>query len=164
MIHLIIGDGKGKTSASVGMAMRSAGHGWSVLFIQFLKGDSSGEINAIKSIPNVTVMHSQVNYGFVYQMTKEQLEETTEECERLMHIAITSNAKLVILDEVIHAYNAGMINRTQIEKILEKNVEIVLTGEDAPDWLLDKADYVSRVAKIKHPYDKGIKAREGIEF
>lgn len=78
--------------------------------------------------------------------------------------AIESEVFLIVLDEIIHALNAGMIGREKIEKILNKDCEIVLTGRDAPIWLINRADYVSEIKKCKHPYDEGVQARVGIEF
>ena len=164
MIHVIVGDGKGKTTASVGIAIRVAGHGWKVLFIQFLKDDSSGEIKILRNIPGITVVHSPVNYGFTFQMTQAQLETTASEYHKMMNMAYASEAGIIILDEVIHALNAGLVSIEDVKQLLNKEVEIVLTGRDAPDWLIGTADYVSNIQKIKHPYDKGIIAREGIEF
>ena len=143
MIHLIQGDGKGKTSAAVGMAVRANGHGWPVLFMQFLKDGNSGEISLIRSISGIDVVQCPVNYGFTFQMTKEQL----------------------VLDEVVDALNAGLVIEKRLRAILEKkDAEIVLTGRNAPEWLVEKADYVSEVVKRKHPYDNGVQAREGIEY
>ncbi len=164
MIHLIVGDGKGETTASVGLAVRAAGRGWKVLFIQFLKDDNSGEIKILRDIPGITVVHPPVNYGFTFQMTQEQLDTTASEYHKMMNTACESDAGIIILDEVIHALNAGLVSPEDIKQVLNKETEIVLTGRDAPDWLIEKADYVSNVQKIKHPYDKGIIAREGIEF
>ena len=164
MIHLIVGDGKGKTSAAVGMCIRAAGHGWSVLFIQFLKDDSSGEVSVLRSIPEIEVVHCPVNYGFLFQMTEEQKQETKTEYQKMLEEAFSSDARLIVLDEVVHAVNFELISREQIERVLEKDAEIVLTGRNAPDWLMERADYISDVKKVKHPYDKGVEARIGIEF
>ena len=163
MIHVIEGDGKGKTSAAVGMCVRAAGHSLKVLFVQFLKDDSSGEIDALRRL-GVKTLHCPINYGFLFQVTEEQKQETKSEYHNMMEEATLSDAQLIVLDEVIHAINFGLVNREYIERVLEKDAEIVLTGRDAPDWLLDQADYVSDIKKIKHPYDKGIQARMGIEF
>ena len=164
MIHVIVGDGKGKTSSAVGISVRSAGHGLKVLFMQFLKDDSSGEVELLRKIPGVEVIHCPVNYGFSFQMTDEQKRETAEEYDKMLDRAVESDAFLIVLDEVIHALNVGMIDKEKLERILDKESEIVLTGRDAPEWLIEKADYISDVKKIKHPYDKGIQARIGIEF
>ena len=164
MIHIIEGDGKGKTSAAIGISMRAAGHGFPVLFIQFLKDDGSGEISVMKSIPEVTICHAPVNYGLTFQMTKQQLEKTAKECDKLMNIAIESEDYLIILDEVIDALNVGLVDKGKLEQMLQKDKEIVLTGRDAPKWLIEKAQYVSNIQKIKHPYDNGVIARKGIEY
>lgn len=164
MIHVYAGDGKGKTTASVGLSVRAAGHGFKVLFIQFLKGDSSGEIEILRGIPGVEVVHCPINYGFTFQMTDKQKKETAEEYDKMLDQALNSDAFLIILDEVIHAINAGMIEKAKLEQIMDKKCEIVLTGRDIPEWIVDRADYISDVRKIKHPYDKGIQARIGIEF
>ena len=163
MIHLIEGDGKGKTSAAVGMCVRAAGHGLKVLFVQFLKDDSSGEIDGLRRL-GVKTLHCPVNYGFLFQMTEEQKLETKAEYQNMMEEVASSDAQLVVLDEVIYAAKYGLVTKAQIERVLEKDDEIVLTGRDAPDWLVDRADYVSNVLKVKHPYEKGIHARAGIEF
>lgn len=164
MIHLIKGNGKGKTTASVGLSVRAAGHGFKVLFIQFLKDESSGEITVLKKIPEITVMHAPVNYGFTFNMTEEQKEETAKEYEKLIDKAISSDAFIIVLDEVLHALNAGMIKKEQIQSLLEKEAEIVLTGWDAPDWLIERADYISDIQNIRNPYNKGMNARIGIEY
>lgn len=164
MIHVYVGDGKGKTTASVGLSVRVTGHGFKVLFMQFLKDDSSGEVDVLRRIQGIEVVHCPVNYGFTFQMTEEQKKETAEEYDKMMDRAIESDAFLIVLDEVIHALNSGMIDKEKLERVLEKDCEIVLTGRDAPEWITDRADYFSNVQKIKHPYDNGVQARVGIEF
>ena len=163
MIHLIEGDGKGKTSAAVGMCVRAAGHDWNVLFIQFLKDDSSGEIKPLQRL-GVKTLHSPVNYGFLFQMNEEQKQETAYEYRKMIKEATSSDAQLIVLDEVVHAVNFGLLTKDEIEQLLKKDAEIVLTGRDAPKWLKDLSDYVSDINKVKHPYDQGIQARVGIEF
>ena len=164
MIHVYVGDGKGKTTAAVGLSVRAAGHGFKVLFMQFLKDDSSGEIDVLRRVPEIEVVHCPVNYGFTFQMSEEQKRETAEEYDKMLDRAIDSDAFLIVLDEVIHALNAGMIIKEKLERVLDKDCEIVLTGRDAPEWIVDRADYISDVRKIIHPYDKGVQARIGIEF
>ncbi len=163
MIHLIEGDGKGKTSAAVGMCVRAAGHDWNVLFIQFLKDDSSGEIKPLQRL-GVKTLHCPVNYGFLFQMNEEQKQETAYEYRKMIKEATSSDAQLIVLDEVVHAVNFGLLTKNEIEQLLKKDTEIVLTGRDAPKWLKDLSDYVSDINKVKHPYDQGIQARVGIEY
>ena len=141
MIHVYVGDGKGKTTASVGLSVRSAGHGFKVLFMQFLKDDSSGENDVLRRLPSVKVVHCPVNYGFTFQMTEEQKRETAEEYDKMLDQVLNSDVFLIVLDEVIHALNAGMIDKEKLERALDKDCEIVLTGRDAPEWIVDRADY-----------------------
>jgi cob(I)alamin adenosyltransferase len=164
MIQVYIGEGKGKTTASIGLSIRAAGHGFNVLFMQFLKDDSSGEISVLRSISGIEVIHCPVNYGFTFQMTEDQKKETALEYDKMLDKAIEADVFLIVLDEAIHALNAGLINQEKLERLLHKNCEIVLTGRNAPEWLTDRADYVSDIQKIKHPYDKRVQARVGIEF
>ena len=164
MIQVYVGEGKGKTTASIGLSVRAAGHGFKVLFIQFLKDGTSGEISVLNSIPEIEVIYSQINYGFVFQMTEEQKNELAVEYAKLIDIAIASDAFLIVLDEVIPALNAGLVSREMVEKLFEKDCEIALTGRNAPDWMIEKADYVSDINKIRHPFDIGVKARIGIEY
>jgi cob(I)alamin adenosyltransferase len=164
MVHLYYGDGKGKTTAAIGMCIRAAGHGLPVLFVQFLKNDKSGEVSILQNIHNIKTLHNPCDFGFVFQMTERQREKTACEFDRMLENAIDSNAFLIVLDEVLHALNAGLIEKPKLEKVLEKKGDIVLTGNEAPQWIIDKSDYISRIEKIKHPYDLGEKARIGIEY
>lgn len=164
MIHVYIGDGKGKTTASVGLSVRAAGHGLKVLFLQFLKDSSSGEVKVLTTLPEISVVHASVNYGWLLYMTDVQKKEIALEYDKMLDTALASDAFLIVLDEVIHAFNAGLISRDKLEKVLDKECEIVLTGRDAPTWLIDRADYCSEIKKIKHPFDVGVHARAGIEF
>ena len=122
------------------------------------------QLSVLRSIPGIEVIHCSVNYGFTFQMTEDQKKETAKEYDKMLDKAIGTDAFLVVLDEAIHALNAGMISREKLERLLDKNCEIVLTGRNAPEWLINRADYVSNIQKIKHPYDKGVQARVGIEF
>ena len=164
MLHLIIGDGKGKTSSAVGAALRAAGHGKKVVFAQFLKDGSSGEITLLKNIPGVTVFIPPVHYGFTFQMNEAQLAETAAAYNAMLGDIAGEEAFLIVLDEALHALNAGLIERGSLEKVLDKGCEVILTGYDPPGYLTERADYISDVKKVKHPYDKGVPAREAIEY
>ncbi len=164
MLHLIIGRGKGKTTSAVGSAVRAAGHGKSVIFAQFLKDGSSGEVGVLRGIDGVTVITPAVNYGFTFQMTAAQLTDTAAEYARMLEDIAGREAFLIVLDEVLHALNTGLVNREQLEPILDKDCELVLTGYDPPAWLRERAAYISEVVNVKHPYDNGVEAREGVEY
>ncbi len=164
MLHLLIGPGKGKTSAAAGMALRAAGHGLPVLFVQFLKDGASGEAAALRRVEGVTVLHAPVDYGFTWQMTEAQKRETARAYQALMEEAARSDAFLVVLDEALHALHAGLMTREALEDVLAHAHELVLTGYDAPDWLKENAGYISQIEKEKHPWDAGAQAREGVEY
>lgn len=173
MIELYCGDGKGKTTAALGLAVRFAGHGMPVIFAQFLKNDSSGEIKALKNLPQIQVMHAETFYGFTMQMSQEQKEEMricyTRFLEQIQEKVREKNGKpvLVVLDEVLHACNQKLLSEQELCQFLDgcpDTVEIVLTGRNPSEALTERADYISEIKKIRHPYDKGIPAREGIEL
>ena len=106
--RILGGDGKGKTSAAVGMCVRAVGHDWKVLFVQFLKDDSSGEIKPLQRL-GVKTLHCPVNYGFLFQMNEEQKQETAYEYRKMIKEATSSDAQLIVLDEVVHAVNFGLL-------------------------------------------------------
>lgn len=121
MIQVYVGDGKGKTTVSTGQSIRAAGHGFKVLFMQFLKNDSSGEVSVLRSIPGIEVIHCPANYGFTFQMTEDQKKEAAQEYDKMLERAIDSDTFLIVLDEVIHTLNAEMIDQEKLEKLLDKN-------------------------------------------
>ena len=185
MIQIYCGDGKGKTTAAVGLSVRAAGSGIPVLFVQFLKDDSSGEISVLKQIKDVTVMHAEVDYGFVNSMTSEQLKATRKEYESMLtgieewlqHILFLGgkdeNCKqsricaAVILDEILHACNYGLVSEEELYSMLKKysaRVEFVLTGRNPSAKMKETADYISEIENRKHPYEQGVTARKGIEY
>lgn len=173
MTELYVGEGKGKTTASIGLAIRAAGHKIPVYFYQFMKNGSSGEIEILKSIPGIEVKYPPVFYGFAKNMTKAQKEEMRVyyadmlESVRRVIKAHEENFVVIVLDEVIHACNHQLLSETLLCELLERcssNIEMILTGRNPSQVLLNLADYVSEVKKVKHPFDQGVPARKGIEF
>ncbi len=164
MLHLIIGEGKGKTSAAAGMALRAAGHGKTVLFAQFLKDGSSGEIGVLRGIDGITVAVPTVNHGFLFRMNEAQRQETAADYAAMLKTISENPAFLTVLDEALHALKGGLISRKQLEPLLDRDGELVLTGYDPPEWLTARADYISEIRKLKHPFDSGLTAREGVEY
>lgn len=167
MIHIYCGDGKGKTTASIGLAVRMAGYGKKVLFMQFLKGSYTGELEILQKSENITVIRCDKNYGFFRSMT-DSGKENIIKChnENLEYVLKnTDSFDMIVLDEIFVAYNYDLADREKVKKIVEKyKGELVMTGREPQEWFVERADYVSEIKKIKHPYDKGITAREGIEF
>lgn len=171
MVHIYYGDGKGKTTAAMGLAVRAAGVGNLVTVVQFLKGNPTGEIEVLSRIPEITVLRNQVNHGFTFRMTDEQKKEVTMMHNmNLMQAIEKINRKecdTLILDEIIDAYNMDMVDRNMVHTLLEmrpKELEIVMTGHNPDEALLAQADYITNMKKEKHPFDQGQRARRGVEF
>lgn len=170
-IHIYCGDGKGKTTAAVGLGVRACGCGKRVLLVQFLKGDSSSERDILRNIPNFTVMDVPQTIKFTFQMDEAELAKTAALCENMLKQAINAAQKddcdLLILDEVFGTLSCSLLNVDTLLEFIRKKpekLELVLTGRDPSREFLNLADYVTEMKKIKHPYDKGMSARKGIEF
>ena len=169
MIHLYHGNGKGKTTAAVGLAVRAAGSGMRVLFVQFFKNGSSSEVGVLRSLPGVDVLIPEVWHGRYKKMSENEQEETRECYSALMRDIETRAGEygLIVLDEAVSAYNYGMFDRERFTAMLKEwkdSREAVLTGRDPAPELREIADYVTEMKKEKHPFDCGVMARRGIEF
>lgn len=171
MIHLYYGGGKGKTTAAIGLAVRAAGAGLRVLFVQFLKGSGSGERAALKEIKNITLTPCPLNVPFTFQMKPEELTRFTEDYNVLFEKAVSKESldryDMVVLDEVFSLVDCGMLPGERLLSFLRnapKHAEIVLTGHDVRKDFIGLCDYASEINKISHPYDKGMAARRGIEY
>lgn len=166
--HLYTGDGKGKTSAAVGLAVRALGAGLRVTFSQFMKGGRSGELAMLSRI-GATVVHLDATEKFVFAMNAGERMDYGEIQNRIFTEAAarTGESDVLVLDEVISAITTGMIAPDRVVDCLRtkpEGLEVILTGRDAPPSILDLMDYISWVKCERHPYDKGVGAREGIEF
>ncbi|MCM1567920.1 MAG: cob(I)yrinic acid a,c-diamide adenosyltransferase [Roseburia sp.] len=175
MIHLYTGEGKGKTTAAIGLCIRAAGRGFSVCFSQFMKGNDTGELSVLGSIPNVEILRSSRNFGFYSSMSAADKEELTEvhNCilDRLLEKAAGGNCQMIILDELTYPVKWGLLDSDKLKRLLDfgrkgapGEIELVLTGRDAADTLWEAADYITEMECVRHPYEKGIPARRGIEF
>ena len=168
MIHLYCGDGKGKTTAACGLAVRARGAGLRVLFVQFFKSGRSSEI-ALLEQAGILTRFPAVHYGRFRFLSDAQKEEIRAEYARML-AGIRNDAAafdLIVLDEAVSACRYGMLPPDALLAFLREGGperEIVLTGRDPDPALLEAADYVTEMRKIKHPYDRGVKARKGIEF
>lgn len=171
LIHLYTGDGKGKTTASLGLALRFAGHGKKVLIIQLCKGRDSGELHSLKKLPDIKVLRNSRDFGFWQSMTDDSKAALKAENDENLSFALRSaemgDCDLLVLDEITSAYTNGALDRELCKKIVAEKpagLELVLTGRNAPEFMLQAADYISEIKCIRHPYEKGISAREGAEF
>ncbi len=174
LIQIYCGEGKGKTTAAIGQAVRSAGCGLSVVFVRFLKTEGSGELSVLKDISGITLIPCRKSFGFFWKMSEEQKLEAAKVYEAMLRQAeeaalksAKENDTVLVMDEIIATYRHGMIDRESFLSFLRtrpENLEIVMTGREPAEELLSLADYVSEIKKVKHPFDKGIRARKGIEY
>lgn len=170
-VHIYCGDGKGKTTAAIGLAVRAAGRGKKVLMARFLKTDDSGEVAALSLIPGIRVKPCLKSFGFFYQMTERQRLEAGEYYGKLFDDTWQEAGKgefdMVVLDEIMAACRYGLVSKTKVERCLKERppgLEVVLTGREPWPEVTELADYVSEICKRRHPFDRGMKAREGIEW
>ena len=171
LVQIYTGDGKGKTTAAAGLAMRAAGRGLKVVFIQFLKSGDSGEIMLMeKNIHEIKMMRFNSQDKFIWNMSEGELDllgkETREGLDAAVKIAESGSCDILILDEIFGALKNGFISVNDILILIKKKesgVELVLTGRDAPAEIIKEAHLVTEMRKVKHPFDAGIKARRGIE-
>ena len=160
-IHVYYGDGKGKTTAAMGLALRAAGSGLDVLMFQFLKDNSSSERVILEQIPNVTCLPGKDRVKFVSKMNADEKARLKHYNNKALDeiIKFCGPFDVLVLDEIL--------SEEKLVEFLEhkpRGLEIVLTGHVVSDKVLELADYVTEIRKVKHPYDQGITAREGIEY
>ena len=173
MLYIFTGNGKGKTTAALGQAMRAVGEGKRVLMVQFIKGPwKSGEDFLAKGLePNFKLV--KMGKGFVGIMgdslPREEHEKAAEEALAYARKEISAGAwDVVILDEVNNAIALDLIGKEDVLEFIDfsagKIEHLILTGRDAPQELIEKADLVTEMRDIKHPYHQGIKGKRGLEY
>lgn len=171
MIHVYYGDGKGKTTAAVGLAVRAAGSKMKVLFVQFLKTEFSGERHILSHTENISLTFCPLELKFTFNMNEKEKAGAAKTFKGIFDNAVlkalTEKYDMVVLDEVVEAINAGMLSESEVYEFITNapvSMEIVMTGHNPPQRFIDIADYVTEFKKIKHPYDRGIAGRIGVEF
>ena len=180
MIHLYFGDGKGKSTAAAGLAIRMAGRGGKAVMARFLKSDDSGEVPVLTGVKGIEVLPCGKSFGFSWDMTPEVRLEAAEYYARMFREACRKAEAaaedgeeeegpraLLILDEICAAVNGGFIRESDLLEFLDRRpegLEVVLTGRNPSEELLLRADYATEMKEIKHPYQTGIPARKGIEY
>ena len=166
LLHLYYGDGKGKTTAAMGLALRALGSGKKVVVLQFLKGGQSGEIPLLEQL-GAKIYRGKAGQKFVFQMNEAEKAATRDLQNRNLAAATTEDADLLVLDEAGSAWELDMVDKALLQKaVLARPAaqECVLTAHAAPRWMLEAADYVTEMKCCRHPYQKGIAARKGIEY
>lgn len=171
MIHIYCGDGKGKTTAATGLAVRAAGAGMQVLFARFLKNENSGELRILDQIPEIEVLHLEKSYGFYQTLSDSDKAKMTAMYRKLwqnIEEKITSGAyDMLVIDELMAAYNYGILEQESVHRFLEnkpEKLEIIMTGRNPSERLMELSDYISEIKKVRHPFDQQVTARKGIEF
>lgn len=171
LTHVYYGYGKGKTTAALGLALRAAGVGKKVVIVQFLKDSNTGELKSLGLLPDVTVLRGTAAKVFARDMDAVQLEETkiiqNGNLQKALDIVKAGACDLLILDEALDAYQLGLLDEQLFLDLVNhkpQSLELVITGHKPDTQIMEKADYVTEMRKVKHPYDKGVPARRGVEF
>lgn len=219
LVHIYTGDGKGKTTAAIGLAVRAAGAGKKVVFAQFMKGSDTSELKSLSSIEGITIVRSSEDLGWFNADDKEQAARYTEVHNRILDevetLIMNGQCDVLILDEATYPYNYGIIDKERLENLFEtyvateqeagenvdrnsvqggkisydeaqtdkvseniakksltcdnavkviSDIEIVVTGRNADSFFVERADYITEMRKVRHPFDQGIQARLGIEY
>lgn len=168
LIHIYTGDGKGKTTAALGLCYRAASRGYKVGFTSFMKDFDSGEFLCEGVF---TLFKSAPFNGFLSQMSPSEIEvakkEANDKLKELFLIARKECYDLIALDEVLVAASCGIVDKELLIDLLKSKpdcLEVVMTGRNCPEELFEYADYISEIKALRHPYDKGVCARKGIEY
>lgn len=170
LIQIYTGEGKGKTTAALGLSIRAVGHGFRVYIIQFMKGRSGyGELEGLKRLqPECQIEHFGAQ-GWVHkgENMEEHIQEVRKAFRRAQEIISSGEWNIVILDEILNALWFELLPESEVLELLNKkpsHVELVLTGRNASHALIDRADLVTEMVQRKHPFEQGIMARPGIEY
>lgn len=174
LVQVYTGDGKGKTTAALGLALRTAGHGGKVLIYQFLKPAALelGERGGLRNVGSITMLTLDEPWDMFESMGDQKAMDRVKESIRkaMKKVQTAAHEKyydLIILDEIVFCLSKGLASMDDVRELIahrDEHVELVLTGRGASQELIDMADLVTEMKPIKHPYDKGIRARRGIEY
>ena len=172
LLQVYTGDGKGKTTAAVGQAVRAAGRGQRVIIIQFLKenligtGEDKGLGRAM--LPIIVKKYGEDLLGKASEARKRKAAKRASEGLAYAKFQMEKEkADMIVLDEVSHLMNLGLVNKSEIVDFMNNrptSVELILTGRDMPEEIMNRADLITEMGNVKHPYDKGTAARAGIEY
>ncbi|RCX17582.1 cob(I)yrinic acid a,c-diamide adenosyltransferase [Anaerobacterium chartisolvens] len=171
LVHIYTGDGKGKTTAAVGLGVRAYGRGLKVLMVQFLKSRETGEVSVLENFsPRFKLARSKECDKFTWNMDKAERQELKKTVTDLLEYAEEEAASgrwdMIILDEIMACISIDAICVSRVSQMITskpEGLELVMTGRNAPAELIRLADYVSEISAVKHPFTKGIAARTGIE-
>ena len=169
-IHIYCGDGKGKTTTGMGLCTRAAGFGYHVLIYQFMKNNKTSERKILEQVPNITFIDGLEQEKFSFQMTPQEKAERKDYYEKQFRLitqkAEAENYDVLFLDELIYTIRNGLFDESLLLDYMNNkppHLDLFLTGQNPSEALIELADYVSEIRKIKHPFDRGLRARKGIE-
>jgi cob(I)alamin adenosyltransferase len=170
-VQIYTGNGKGKTTAAMGLALRAAGHGFKVKIVQFLKGGVTGELKSIEHLETIDILRVSDAKKYVWTLSDEEKsamqERSKEMIEQFKIWFLNNEIDILILDEVMAAIKYDIVSLEDILALLKQRpdtIEVVMTGRDAPNELCDMADLISEINDRKHYFEGGVPARKGIEF
>ena len=171
MIHVYYGDGKGKTTAAMGLALRMLAAGGRVVIVQFLKDGESGEVCMLSSRLGVPVFACAPTGKFTWEMTNEELAVVRKAHDKNLAAALDEvealGARLLVLDEVLDALAMGLVDESVVTRVLDLGtgeLEVVLTGRNPSEDIASHADYLTEMKCRKHPFEQGVPSREGVEY
>ena len=171
MIHVYYGDGKGKTTAAMGLALRMLAAGGRVVIVQFLKDGNSGEVRMLSSRFGVPVFACAPTGKFTWEMTNEELAAVRKAHDKNLAAALDEvealGARLLVLDEVLDALAMGLVDEAAIARALKRGageLDEVLTGRNPSEDIASHADYLTEMVCKKHPFEQGVPSREGVEY
>jgi len=167
MIQVYTGNGKGKTTAAIGLALRASGAGLNVYIAQFAKGRICSEHKALRKIKNIKVEQFGRDYFILRKARPSDIESARQALEKIKKTIACGDFRVIILDEINVALKLKLVCLKDVLELIKHTpatIELVLTGRCAPRKLIECADLVSRIDEVKHYYRRGLKARKGIEF
>ena len=169
LIQVYTGDGKGKTTAALGLALRAAGHGLRVYIVQYMKGwPDYGEVAALQYQPNITlVQFGRPDFVDRDNPDPKDIELAQQALRHSLDVVREGRYDVLVLDEIHVAVDYGLVSLGQVLAVLEAkppHVELVLTGRGAHPQIVERADLVTEMCQIKHPYSRGVGGRKGVEY
>jgi cob(I)alamin adenosyltransferase len=171
LIQVYTGDGKGKTTAALGQGLRSCGRGLKVCMVQFLKGGDTGELHSVEKLhPLFEIFRFEKERGFFWTLTEQEKQELKVDIDKgfefIKEIIANKKCDVLIIDELLGVLGNKLLELSEVVKLLKSKpdtMEIIITGRNAPKEIIDTADLVTEMKEIKHYFNNGMSAREGIE-
>ncbi len=170
LVHIYCGDGKGKTTTGMGLCTRAAGYGYKVMIYQFMKDNRTSERKVLEKVKNIHLVDGLPLEKFSFAMTPEEKAERRafydSQLEKVTAMAVQEDIDVLFLDEAVYAIGLGLLDEEKLIHFLQTKpdkLEVILTGRNPSEALMEQADYISEIRKIKHPFDHKQPARDGIE-